>query len=430
MTTGDLNHPPVEPDEVIGGEAGDLSALGMSHALSRAQFLKRAGVVGAGVSAASFVAACGGSSSSKAKASTTTSSSSGVPASGSSGVKASTTGSALKNKKIGIPAYSLADQNETILISAMETASKEAGLGWTFHVTDTNANQSTAQSAVEAYITQGVDAIMLMVVPAAFVEAQLAMAKAKNIPVFGNYTFAPNDPNITLDYSAPLQEDEVPLSLYLLNDQTRRHGASSPINVAILDVNLDVVAVRRPIFDAISRGAQWKNVKVVAIDANVDTANPVTGATSATRALLTAHPEINCFWVNYPPQALPCAEAVAQAGKSGSVQVYGHIVQSAGLEAILSGTSPLVAASWLDLQYNGWGLIDAMLSHFGGVPLSRLAYLTNGIPTTAVDKTLRGSAAIQKIAAGSTDVVNWVFNGGAYTQSFLSNWHTVYGVAA
>ena len=137
---------------------------------------------------------------------------------------------------------------------------------------------------------------------------------------------------------------------------------------------------------------------MVQIIPDVDPANTVQVATQVTQAVLTKNPDVDCLWVSWSPAPVPVAAAVEQAGKGDTCKVYGLVAQSAGLQLIKEGKSPLVATSWVDLVWVGWGCIDLVLKHLSGKPVDRLALLTtNGVPCVCIDQAEANSPNIQMV---------------------------------
>lgn len=405
------------------GQLRELEQGAASGMLKRTEFLKRAAVLGVGgIGAANLFA-------NTASAGTT------VSARPQRSFNADRVGrinwsAALKNKTIAIPTYTFSDENQQTLNQAIVDAAKAAGLNWKILQTDTQASAQTAQTAMDAYIARGVDAIILDVVPARFVSAQIDKAHKHKprIPVFGIFSFSP----LTLDveYAGVLASDAVYLTEYMFIDQRIRHGAGPKDikKIGILDTVVDVTAPRRAVIDGYIGSPSYKDFKVVGSVNDVDPANVTTSATRAVQALLTAHPDITAIWTNYPPLGIPAAQAVEQAGKQAQVKVYSHVAQSSGIKAVLSGKSAMVATSWVDLIYTSWGMVDSILAYFAGKPYTQTHQWTSPVPTTAIDVARRNSPDIVKVNSGGNEIVNWVFQGGAWKADFLARWKKQYNV--
>lgn len=376
---------------------------------TRSQFIKRAAISGVGLAGVSSVlAACGDSGPSGAVAAGPTLSAGERPK----------IAAKYKNKTIGVPIYSGLDENEPVILHHLEAASENAGLQWKFISNDTKADQAAAESTVQSYLNRNVDAIIDIVVPAAYLEAQFAAAKKKGIPVIGNYTFPASNSSITADYSPPLDMEEVPMSHYLINDQQQRLGRKG-VKVAMMDVPLEVVEPRHWSFEAIC--PHYEGVEIVEKDFNVDPTNLVADATRRAKAILQKNPDLSCIWVGFPPLALPVASAIAQEGKS-DIQVYGHATGVAGAEAVQEQNTPMVATTWVDFPYSAYGMVDLVLQALSGAEVSKQASYLRPVPTTVF-----GPENIEQEIPKGTDPKDWTFAEGTYISYFMSRWQKYYG---
>jgi len=399
MTT-DEGSLPTGHEDAAGSESDSVGT-------TRAGFFKRAAVSGvAAVGASSVIAACGGSSAAETTAASNT------PSSGGGKIA-----DKYKNLTIGLPIYTLLDENQATLVKYFKEASDKAGLNWTFLADDTKTNQAAAQTAVQSYVTRKVDAIIDVVVPVSFIEPQLAAAKTAGIPTVGTFTFADYSPSILADYSAVLDHDAILMAHYLINDQVNNHKRSS-VQVGMLDAPLEVLAPRRWAFEGVATNT--KGVKIVAQDFDISLTDTVTDAGKRATAMLQKYPDLSCLWCNYPPIAVPVASAVEQAGRK-DVQVYGHVAQSAGVDAVRSKTSPLVATTWFDLVYNAYGLIGLVLEAVsGGKPDRQVSYLQ------PVPDIVFGATNVAAQVPKGTQAADWMFAGGSYRDQFVATWNQLY----
>jgi ABC-type sugar transport system substrate-binding protein len=389
------------------------STNGAPRGINRAGFLRRAALLGVtSAGTGTLLAACGDGDKNAGAASTTA-----TAATTTGGPVTTALAAKYKNKTIGVPVYTFLDDNELAIVEGLKQAAKSADLNWKFIVIDTKADQATAQTAVQSLVNRKVDCIIDITVPAAFITAQLAAAKAAKIPVVGNFTNAPFEPNLVADYSQALDHDAVLMSHYLINDQMQTRGRKD-LKVGMLDSPLDVTKVRRTIFEAIAKDT--KGVEVVAQDFTISLTDTVSDATKKAKAMLQKNSGITALWCNYPPITLPVASGVAQAGKS-DVQVYGHNAQSAGVAAIRDGGTPLVATTWADNNYQGYALIDIALQVFAGKTPNRQVTWQQPIPEVLFDKTNVGAQVPKDLKAS-----NWKYLGGLYAQDFLKNWNEAY----
>lgn len=377
---------------------------------TRKAFLRRAAIAGVGAATASSVlAACGQGSEDAAATGAGQTSDAG---------RSAKIAEKYKNKTIGVPIYTSLDENEVTIKENLEKASERAGLNWKFLIDDTKADQAAAQSAVQSYVTRKVDAIIDIVVPGAFVEAQFAAARKAGIPVIGNYTFAGFSPSVTADYSPPLDQEEIPMSHFLINDQQRTLGRDK-VKVAMLDVPLDVVKPRHASFRSVA--ASYPGVEIVAEDFNVSPTDTVADATRRAKALMQKHRDLSCFWAGFPPVALPVASAVAQAGRSKDIQVYGHATGTAGVAAVRDKGNPLRATTYVDFPYNAYGMVDLVLQALSGREVDRQISYLSPIPTVVFSE-----RNIDEQVPKGTNAKDWTFARGTYVDDFIDRWNTTY----
>lgn len=327
-------------------------------------------------------------------------------------------GSKYKNKTIGVVFLTLLDENEVSIQKWLDQAAKDAGLDWNFIAVDAKNDQTQAQTAMSSFITRKVDAIVVVVVPAIFINAQLEQAKKAGIPVIGNLMFAQFDPAIAVDYGPLLDHDALLLTHYMMSDQKKRRGDKT-IKVGILDAPVsDALEPGRKVFETlVGLDPQFE---IVARDYAVSGTDTVGDSTKRAKGMVQANADINAIFCNYPPIAVPAASGIDQAGKK-DIQVYGRIAQSAGVEAVRSGNSPLVATSWVDWPYQSYSIIEQVLMVLKGEELNRLLSYTRPVPDVIFD----ASNVDAQVPQGSK-AADWMFAGGAYRSQFLTRWNEVF----
>jgi ABC-type sugar transport system substrate-binding protein len=328
-----------------------------------------------------------------------------------------------KNKTIGVPMFQVADQNEVLLVEQFKQISRQAGLNWKWIADDTQGDQQKAQSVVKSYVTRGVDGMFLLVIPTRWVPAQLASARQKKIPVIGMNNFAPLSPDITFEYGPVLGSDAVFLAEYIALDLVKKHGTRKKIKIGALTVPVDVVQDRVAVFKGIvDLNPQFEIAGGKLLE--VDVTNVSSSTIKATQSLLTKYPDLDAIWSPYPPMAVPAASAVQQQGKANQVRVYGHVAQSAGLDALRDPKNPLQAISWVDLVFWSYQLVEYMLDIFAGRVQSRFVQYQNPIPAAVIDKASVGR--IQSVQVQGKSVSTWMLNEGSYRPVFINRWKRVF----
>ncbi|HZV74940.1 MAG TPA: substrate-binding domain-containing protein [Conexibacter sp.] len=382
---------------------------GGGSAFTRSAFLRRAAVTGVGAATVgTALQACGSGGNTVAAP---------PPSSGGSGAVKPNIGAKYRNKTIGFAILTSADENISNILRWCKSIAKEAGLGWTIVDTDTMGSVPTAQSTLTAFITRKVDGIIMIGIGASQMEPQLAKAKAANIPTVGSYTFAPLGSSIGNDYGLPPDGDASLVGNYLIADQLQRRP-SGKIKVAMLDFTADVIQARRFAFKGLIQ--QQPRFEIVAEHYSISLTNTASDSSAAARTILQANPDINAIWCNYPPIAVPAASGVAQSGKT-DVQVYGHIANTAGVEALRGGQSPLVATSWIDIPYVSYTLVGQILQGLSGKQLDRKLSVTQPDPAVVFD----AGNVDQQVPKG-TKAGDWMFGGGTYRSAFMASWNKLY----
>jgi ABC-type sugar transport system substrate-binding protein len=333
-----------------------------------------------------------------------------------------------KNLTIGIPVFAYVDENQLTIANQIQAASQAAGLNWKLLLQDVAGDPGRAQQIFDVFITQGVNVIIDLVTPPRLVAAQMAKAREKKIPVFGIYTFGTNYPDMVLDYGGVTSVESSFVSSYMLFDQRIRHPGKKKIKLGIIDSEVDVIKPRRGVLDGLLSLQVNNDFEVVQVIPDIDPANTVQVATQATQAILTKNPDVDCLWVSWSPAPVPVATAVEQSGKGDSCKVYGLVAQSAGIQLIKEGKSPLVATSWVDLVWVGWGCTDLVLHYLSGKPVDRLALLTtNIVPCACINQAEANSPNVQMVdVLGGKQILTWMFGAGKYRDTFVEGWNEKY----
>lgn len=387
--------------------SGDGRSEGRGH--TRASFLKRAAVAGAGTSiTGSILAACGSGGEKTVAAE-----------SPSVGAVKPNIATKYKNKTVGLLELTTADENQLAIIKGAQAAAEEAELGWSWKAIDTKGSTSAQQQGITSFLTQKVDGIFNIACAAATLEAQLKQAKAQKVPVIGTYTFAPPESSITQDYTLPPSADASLLGYFLIAEQERLHPTGK-IQVAMLDFPINIIQERRYAFESLV--SQHPRIEIVAKEFSVSVTNTEVDASTKAKALMSAHPNLAAIWCNYPPIATPAASAVEQVGKTSQVKVYGHIAESSGVEALRGSEKAMRATSWVDWPYVGYMLVDQLLLAMSGKTPNRLTSVLRPDPSTVFS-----ADNVEAEVPKGTKAANWMFGRGSYRAQFMKEWTELYG---
>jgi ribose transport system substrate-binding protein len=370
------------------------------------------------VLSALILAACGGSSSS----SSSTEASSGESTAQGTNVADKAGGeiaAKYKHLVIGVASFTAADEGEKLLEEAMEEASELAGLEWEFKIAEAKGNPNLTSPEVESFVTQGVDAIVQIAFSPDYDQPGLEKAKDAGIPVFGMWTNGELNPLLVTDYTPPSAVDEAALSSYMLNE-LYENNPTGEIQLAMINTNVAAIQPRPHVLKGLLE--LYPRVKVVD-EAEVSTEDPVGSATQITDGFLSKDPDLKAIWTNYPPSGVPAAAAVETQGKSDSVNVYMHIGDKAGVQALEEQGNPLKGMVLVDLDYQAYKTMEQMLLQLSGGTPSRLLSYEDIIPLKVFNKETAHEADGEGVAGGA----GWTQNKGAWKQPMVENWKTQFG---
>lgn len=389
-------------------EVQSLAAGLQKGMITRASFLRRVGAMGLGVGVtASLLAACGGGGSSSSATAAATEKP--APAGGGS------VASKYKKKTIGVVHFTEADENETTLVKALEEASEAAGLEWTFTQADSQGEEGKAQAAFASFITQKVDAVLLLVVAARLVEKQLEDAKAAGIPVFGEWTFSELNPGIVVDYTSVPAADASALAGYMFS-HLYEEIPDGEIQVALVNTDLDILQPRNAVVRALAD--LYPRAKIVD-SANIDLTDINNSATNITNGFLSKYPNLNALWTSYPPTGPLAADAVETRGKTEQIGVYTHVAEKAGIESLEDPSSPLTAMPWLDFDWESYHLVEQMLRYYAKAPIERLLSYEVIVPFQVFNKSTAKAGLTGK---GVANGVGWTFLEGTWKEPLVETW--------
>lgn len=298
-----------------------------------------------------LLAACGGGGSESASAAEgATTSASGEAASGGT--------ISLPPEKIGILNVNAADPGAALL----ETSAQEAAetLGWTTTSIDAGGNPAKMAAGMQQLVAQQVDAVLLDAVDPAAVADGLRQAHAADIPVVLYGGAGTQSPYVTQivpnDYALGALA-----SNYLVNSLDGKG------KVAIMTTDgIPWSRVRSELFKEIAK--EYPEIEIVA-DHQVDFANFNSDLLSATKAVLSANPDLNAILATISPYPTPIAAALKQAGATDQVKVVGFYDYPSERKLISEGLLSGVATA--SFPHNAYQAVDALAQHFGAEkPLS------------------------------------------------------------
>ena len=269
--------------------------------------VRRISVTAALVAGAALVlSACGGNTSATSTSSAASSSSSssaaltGIAAQGADAGKAAGAPLALKKLKIGYVDYAKA----TLAAARVEVAAGVAAakLGWDFVPCDGQANPTVMAKCATNLVNQGVDALILNVIPQAAVVDALKSAQAKGIPVIQ----VGGDPGQKDLETAAYFPSESDMGSTLGGWVVTTLGADSKAQLIVQGFPAPFATQRN---DALKATIKPTTITVAA-EYDVDAANLIANTASQTTALINQHPDAKLVWTVFSGADLGASQAL------------------------------------------------------------------------------------------------------------------------
>ncbi|MFS8050705.1 substrate-binding domain-containing protein [Rhizobium sp. BR 314] len=251
-------------------------------------------------------------------------------------------------------------------------AAKKAGVDLVIF----NANNvpSAQNDAIENYITQKVDGIILVAIDVNGVKPAITAAKKAGIPVIAIDAQIPNGDNIAfvgVDNTKAGGEIGKFYSDYVkgkLNGSAKL-GVVGALNSFIQNQRLDG-------FKAAVKASEQK---VTFLD-TVDGQNVQDVALSAAENLITANPDMTTLYATGEPALLGAVAAVTSQGKTGSVKVFGWDLTKQAVEGIDQGW--VTAVIQQDPAGEGKAAVEALVKVKKGEKIDPII----NVPVTIVTK--------------------------------------------
>jgi len=354
-------------------------------------------LVGAGLSAALLLTACGGSSTdidpSPAAAPVAPAADGAAPSAdlnyeGTLREPDATARAGAKDKKVVIISAGQASISSSVPVAAAKEAAE--ALGWQADVYDVQLNPANSPGLVRQAIAAGADGIILQAVDCPGAKGALQEARAKGIEVVGIYSFDCNDPVFEssdpplfsgqINYGAG-SEDLGAFTEKYGADQAKAVIAATGGKAKVIFFNSPTVTVLnytgKGFKDELAKCAECELVAEVEFAGSELGPNLQQKATSA----LLQHPEANAVKSPYTSATLlGIAPAVVQSGRASSLYVMGGEGFAPELDLLRSGQG-VNAVNIAPSDWTGWAAVDTMNSLFTDVPAA-----DSGLGWQLVDK--------------------------------------------
>lgn len=237
-----------------------------------------------------------------------------------------------------------------------------AKLGYNVKVAIANDSDSNQLSQIDAFIQQGVCAVVLNAVNSGPGAASVKALNAANIPVF--------TVNVIVS-AADLKTQNASFVEYVGADQTaggtqmgeqalKDLGANAKIVAGIIGDPDQIPTNQRDkgFTDAISKDSNAKVVQTVngKIDPNV--------SLQVAGDLLQGHPDLNVIFADAGPHAVGALQAVKQQGKSSSVKVYAFCAASEPLTSTYAACAAQEPAQYAQIA------LENLKKYLGGAKVA------------------------------------------------------------
>lgn len=239
-----------------------------------------------------------------------------------------------------------------------------------------NANNvpSAQNDAIENYITQKVDGIILVAIDVNGVKPAITAAKAAGIPVVAIDAQIPDGDNVAfigVDNTAAGAE----IGKFYADYVKTEMGGSAKIGV-IGALNSFIQNQR---LDGFKKAVEEAGVNVTFLD-TVDGQNVQDVALSAAENLMTANPDMTTLYATGEPALIGAVSAVTSQGRTGDVKVFGWDLTAQAVKGIDEGW--VVAVVQQDPAGEGKAAVEALVKLKQGGTVDPII----NVPVTIVTK--------------------------------------------
>lgn len=217
-----------------------------------------------------------------------------------------------------------------------------------------NANNvpSAQNDAIENYITQKVDGIILVAIDVNGVKPAITAAKAAGIPVIAIDAQIPDGDNISFIGVDNTKAGEDIGKFYADYVKTEMGGKAK---IGIVGALNSFIQNQR--LDGFKKAVTESGQAVTFLD-TVDGQNVQETALSASENLMTANPDMNSLYATGEPALLGAVSAVTSQGRTGDVMVFGWDLTKQAVQGIDDGW--VVAVVQQDPAGEGKAAVEAL----------------------------------------------------------------------
>lgn len=239
-----------------------------------------------------------------------------------------------------------------------------------------NANNvpSAQNDAMETYITQKVDGIILVAIDVNGVKPAITAAKAAGIPVIAIDAQIPEGDNVAF-VGVDNTQAGADIGKFYADYVKKEMGGKAKIGV----VGALNSFIQNQRLDGFKKAVIDSGVDVTFLD-TVDGQNVQETALSASENLMTANPDMTTLYATGEPALIGAVSAVTSQGRTGDVKVFGWDLTKQAIEGIDAGWVTAVVQQ--DPAGEGAGAVEALIKLKKGEKVESII----NIPITIVTK--------------------------------------------
>jgi len=271
------------------------------------------------------------------------------------------------------PTFALVQINQQALFfnqmnEGAQMAADEAGVELVIY----NANNDSAaqNSAIETYVTEGVDGLVVVAIDVNGIMPAVEQADAAGIPVAAVDAILPEEGPHKAQVGVDNAQAGADMAAYV-NDFAASGGS---------DMKLGVVGALNSFIQNVRKDGFVDALDGVEVVATVDGQNVQDIALAAAENLMTANPDMNAIYATGEPALLGAIAAVESQGRQDDVTVFGWDLTEQAIDGIDAGyVEAVVQQSPAGM---GAAAVEALVSLTGGADVTRQV----DVPITIVTK--------------------------------------------
>jgi ribose transport system substrate-binding protein len=246
---------------------------------------------------------------------------------------------------------------------------KAEELGAELVIFNANNDPAAQNNAIETYIAQGVDGLIVVAIDVNGVMPAVEAADAAGIPVVAVDAILPEGPQIAqVGVDNALAGQMIGEHFLGMMDGAEKLGVVGALNSFIQNV-------RQKGFEDTVSGAEGVTMAGV-----VDGRNIQDNAMSAAENLMTANPDLTAIYATGEPALLGAVAAVESQGRQDSVKIVGWDLTASAIAGIDEGY--VVGVVQQDPAGMGAAAVQALVDHINGAPVEAQI----SVPVTIVTK--------------------------------------------